>query len=127
MMLSRDLHPFDFDTFLAGRGVDIIVTPMPLTTQSSSWHVFLFHTEAPMTGVFKLGFFDAKGGLNGTGARVKGPDTTCAGFQGDDFTVNSLELDADNNVNHISATFKARCPDATSGGRDTRASGIVCF
>jgi len=118
--------PLDFDTFVAGRGVDIIVTPFPLTTQSS-WHVFLFHTEAPMTGVFKLGYFDAKGGLNGTGARVFGPDTTCAGFQGDDFTVKSLELDANNNVNHISASFNARCPEATSAGKDTRVTGIVCF
>lgn len=119
--------PLAFDTFLAGRGVNIVVTPLPVTPESRSWYVFLFHTEPPMTGVFKLGFFDAKGGLNATGAMVKGPDTSCAGFQGDDFTVHSLELDANSNVNHISASFKARCPEATSSDRNTSATGVVCF
>jgi hypothetical protein len=118
---------YPFAAFGGGRGIDIVVRPLPDLGPGNHWHVFLFHTEPTKTGVFTLGAFDAKGGMNGTGTRIFGPGTRCNGFEGDNFTVTSLELNASNEVVHISADIAAHCPIATSGGKLTRATGVVCF
>ncbi len=122
----------DWRDFPPGRGVLVTVaepnSPSPYN-DPQTWFVYLFHTgPGQPAGSFALGLFrPAGGGGQGTGTRMRGPGTTCSGFEGDDFNVKSVELGPDGGVLHIAAEIWAHCPDPLNNLPDTRAHGYICY
>lgn len=119
-------QPGDFRQFEPGRGVLVTVAQPPNYVSSQDWNVFLFHSAPNMTGTFTLGTYTPSNEDDGTGTRVRGPDTICAGFVGDTYVLRSIEYGT-GGVTHLSAELWAHCPDPLKQGTNTRAHGYICY
>lgn len=119
-------QPGDFRQFDPGRGVLITVDQPPNYVESRAWNVFLFHSAPNTSGTFSLGTYSPVNEDDGTGTRIRGPETTCAGFVGDTYVIRSIEYGA-GGVTHLSAELWAHCPDPLKQGFNSRAHGYICY